>query len=185
MKKIFLFLILLVFTIPVLFAQKGYRVSDLSAGNFVFQNRKVHFDKTYPNTISMILLEQKLKSYNDPTSGMQVKSMQEDGIKGVMIRYQLNWTTAGFRNWKIPKILRYPINANFEVVRDNMSYRVRVTDIWFTNIQNPGSQQHLTLEDMVVKPNRLGFTKKKRAMRVLYVLDKNLEEMFSGSQPQW
>lgn len=185
MKKIFLFLILLVFTSPVLLGQKGYRVSDLIAGNFVFQNRKVHFDKTYPNTISMTFLEQKLKSYNDPTSGMQVKSIQEDGMKGVMIRYQLDWTTAGFRNWKIPKILRYPINANFEVVRDNMSYRVRVTDIWFTNLQNPGSQQHLTLEDMVVKPNRLGFTKKKRAMRVLYVLDMNLEEMFSGSQPQW
>ncbi len=185
MKKVCLILTLLVFTSLVLFAQIGYRISDLSAGNFVFQNRKVHFDKTYPNTISMTLLEQKLKSYNDPTSGMQVKSMQEDGMKGVMIRYQLDWTTAGFRNWKIPKILRYPINANFEVVRDNMSYRVRVTDIWFTNIQNPGSQQHLTLEDMVVKPNRLGFTKKKRAMRVLYVLDKNLEEMFSGSLSQW
>lgn len=185
MRKVFFILVISLLTSSQVFSQKGYRVSDLSAGNFVFQNRKVHFDKTYPNTISMAFLEQKLKSYNDPLSGMQVKTMQDDGMKGVMIRYQLDWTTAGFRNWKIPKILRYPINANFEVVRDNMSYRVRVTDIWFTNTQNPGSQQHLTLENMVVKPNRLGFTKKKRAMRVLYVLDMNLEEMFSGSMPQW
>jgi len=185
MKKLILTVFIILSSFLALYAQKGYRKSDLSAGNFVFQNRKVHFDKTYPNTISMAFLEQKLKSYNDPTSGMQVKTMQDDGMKGVMIRYQLDWTTAGFRNWKIPKLLRYPINANFEVVRDNMSYRVRVTDIWFTNIQNPGSQQHLTLENMVVKPNGLGFSKKKKAMRVLYVLDTNLEEMFSGNPPQW
>lgn len=183
-KRLFIVIIILVASVQV-FSQKGYRISDLSAGNFVFQNGKVHFDKTYQNTISMAFLEQKLKSLNDPTSGMQVKSQRDDGLNGVMIRYQLDWTTAGFRNRKIPKFLRYPINANFEVVRDNMSYRVRVTDIWFTNQQSPGSQQHLALENMVVKPNRLGFSKNKRAMRALYILDMNLEEMFSGNTPRW
>jgi hypothetical protein len=185
MKKGLLILVIILLASAQAYSQKGYRISDLSAGNFVFQNRKVHFDKTYPNTISMAFLEQKLKSLNDPTSGMQVKTQRDDGMNGVMIRYQLDWTTAGYRNWKIPKFLRYPINANFEVVRDNMSYRVRVTDIWFTNLQNPGSQQHIALEDMVVKANRLGFSKKKRAMRALYILDMNLEEMFSGNTPQW
>lgn len=167
------------------YSQKGYRISDLSVGNFVFQNRKVHFEKTYPSTISMAVLEQKLKSLNDPTSGMQVKSQRDDGLNGVMIRYQLDWTNAGFRNWKIPKFLRYPINANFEVVRDNTSYRVRVTDIWFTNLQKPASQQHLAIENMVVKPNKLGFSKKKKAMRALYILDMNMEEMFSGNTQRW
>jgi hypothetical protein len=185
MKKGLFVLIIFLSASSQVFSQKGYRTSDLSAGNFVFQNRKVHFDKTYPNSISVAFLEQKLKSMNDPTSGMQVKSQSDDGLNGVMIRYQLDWTTAGFRNWKIPKFLRYPINANFEVARDNVSYRVRVTDIWFTNLQNPGSQQHLALENMVVKPGKLGFTKKKKAMRALYILDMNLEEMFSGNTQRW
>lgn len=185
MKKGLAILVIILLASSQVFSQKGYRISDLSAGNFVFQNRKVHFEKTYPNTISMVVLEQKLKSLNDPTSGMQVKSQRDDGLNGVMIRYQLDWTTAGFRNWKIPKFLRYPINANFEVVRDNMSYRVRVTEIWFTNLKNPGSQQHLAIENMVVKPNRLGFSKKKKAMRALYILDMNLEEMFSGNTQRW
>lgn len=181
MKKRLFILIIFLSASTHVFSQKGYRTSDLSAGNFVFQNRKVHFDKTYPNSISVAFLEQKLKSMNDPTSGMQVKSQRDDGLNGVMIRYQLDWTTSGFRNWKIPKFLRYPINANFEVTRENMSYRVRVTDIWFTNLQDPGSQQHLAIENMVVKPNKLGFTKKKQAMRALYILDMNLEVMFSGN----
>jgi hypothetical protein len=185
MKKWLFILFIIILASSQVFSQKGYRISDLSAGNFVFQNRKVHFGKTYPNSISMAFLEQKLKSLNDPTSGMQVKSQSDDGLNGVMIRYQLDWTTAGFRNWKIPKFLRHPINANFEVVRDNMSYRVRVTDIWFTNLQNPGSQQHLAIENMVVKPNKLGFTKKKKVMRALYILDMNLEEMFSGNTQRW
>jgi hypothetical protein len=168
-----------------LFAQKGYRQSHLKAGNFLVQNRKVHFDKTYPQTISMVFLEQKLKSLNDPTSGMQIKSQKESEMKGVMIRYQLDWTTAGFRNWRIARNLKYPVNANFEVVREHNYYRVRITDIWFTNLSKPGSQQHLTLEDMVLKKNNLGFRKNKRAMRALYTLDLNLEDMFSSNPPVW
>jgi hypothetical protein len=97
-----------------------------------------------------------------------------------MIRYQLDWTTAGYKNRKIPDFLKFPLNANFEVVKDGMNYRVRVTDIWLTDIKKPGRQQHLRLEDMVVTKKGLAFTKDKKAMRALSILDENLEELFRG-----
>ncbi len=183
MKRTLLLLLALLLIAPV-YGQR-YRQSDLKAGNFVFQNRKVHFEKVYRHNLSMTNLERHLKSLNDPSSGMQVKIIDEAGMNGVMIRYQLDWTTAGFRNWKIPTYLRYPINANFEVVKNNGNYRVRVTDIWFSNMAKSGGNQHLTLENMVSKNLSIGFSKKKRAMRALSILDQNLEEMFSGIPAEW
>ncbi len=183
MKRTIILLLAMLLIAPV-YGQR-YRQSDLRAGNFVFQNRKVHFEKLYRHNLSMTNLERHLKSLNDPSSGMQVKTIDEAGMNGVMIRYQLDWTTAGFRNWKIPTYLRYPINANFEVVKNNGNYRVRVTDIWFSNIAKRGGNQHLKLEDMVSKNLSIGFSKKKRAMRALSILDQNLEAMFSGIPAEW
>lgn len=178
MKTRFILTFLALFVMHSLFAQGIYRQNDLNAGNFRLQNGKVHFEKAFNYPASMPALEKRLKSFNDPSSGMQVKDIYDTGMKGVMIRYQLDWTSSGFKNRKIPKFLRFPINANFEVIKDNNSYRVRVTDIWFTNMASPGTNQHLTLESMTLKKQGMAFTKKKKTMRALNILDENLENMF-------
>jgi len=178
MKTRFILMFLTLFVMQSLFAQDIYRQNDLNAGNFRLQNGKVHFEKAFNYPASLPALEKRLKSFNDPSSGMQVKDINDTGMKGVMIRYQLDWTSAGFKNRKIPKFLRFPINANFEVIKDNNAYRVRVTNIWFTNMASPGSNQHLTLESMTLKKQGMAFTKKKKTMRALNILDENLENMF-------
>jgi hypothetical protein len=176
-----LIIFILILTLPIPFtAKERYRQSDLHAGNFYLQNRKIQFEKRLPPSVSMQMLEKQLKSFNDPTSGMQVKANRPDGMNGVMIRYQLDWTTSGFRSRKIPKFLKQPINATFEVKKDGGDYLVRVTNMWFNNAINPGSQQHITLESMTLIKNGFAFTRKKRTLRALSVLDENLDLMFSG-----
>ncbi len=183
MKSRIIMIFLALFATLSIFAQGAYRLNDLNAGNFRLQNGKVHFDKAYNYPASMPALEKRLKSFNDPSAGMQVKDIYDTGMKGVMIRYQLDWTSAGFKNRKIPKFLRFPVNANFEVIKENNSYRVRVTDIWFTNMVSPGSNQHLTLESMTMKKQGMAFTKKKKTMRALNILDDNLAHMFMLNPP--
>lgn len=178
MKKIAFLLIF--FAAFQLNAKDKYRQSDLHAGNFYLQNRKLQFEIRLSASVSMQLLEKQLKSFNDPTSGMQVKSITSDGMNGVMIRYQLDWTTAGFRSRKIPKFLKQPINAVFEVKKEGNEFLVRVTNMWFNNTLNPGSQQHVTLESMTLIKNGFAIAKKKRTLRALSVLDENLDLIFSG-----
>lgn len=178
--KQFVAIFLSLFICAQLNAQPAYRKSDLTAGHFKLQNAKVYFEKTYQSPMSMEYLSEKLHQMNSPSAGFQVKKSSVEGINGVMIRYQLDWTTAGYKNRKIPDFLKFPFNANFEVVKDGINYRVRVTDIWLTNIKKPGSQQHLRLEDVVVTKKGLAFTKDKKAMRALSILDENLEELFRG-----
>jgi hypothetical protein len=160
--------------------QDSYRVSEIRAGNFEIVNGKVIFEKVYESPMSMDILEKNLKKLNDLNSGMQVKSLRKDGMNGVMIRYQLDWTAAGFKKRKIATFLRFPVNANFVVTRDGNNYQVRVADIWFTNTVNPGSQQHLSLESIVVMRQGLRFTRDKELLRSLSILDENFELMFQG-----
>ncbi len=178
MKKITA--VVLLFIPLFLLAKERYRQSDLHAGNFYLENQKLHFKKRLPATASMQQIERQLKSFNDPTSGMQVKSITPDGMNGVMVRYQLDWTTSGFRSRKVPLFLKQPINATFEVKKEGGDYLVRVTNIWFNNTINPGNQQHLTLENMTLIRNGFAISKKKRILRALSILDENLSRMFTA-----
>jgi hypothetical protein len=175
-----LFFIFCLFAAFTLSGQSSYRVSEIKAGNFVLHSGKLYFEKEYQNPISMELLEKNLKSHNDVAGGMQVKSVRSNGMNGVMIRYQLDWTSAGFKKRKIATFLRLPVNSNFEVTREGNTYRVRITDLWFNNTVAPGSQQHLSIESMMVTKQGLSITRKKKPLRALSILDENFEQLFRG-----
>jgi len=177
-----LFCLLLAF--PAL-SQSNYCLSDLKAGNFNLQNRQLVFEKEYNNPMAMTILEKKIKSLNSVNSGMQVKSLTDHGLNGVMIRYPLDWTAPGFKSRKISKFLKLPVNAIFEVKSEENSYKVRITGIWFSNTINPGSEQHLALENMVLIKNGFAISKKKKTLRALSILDENLEQMFRGKPNSW
>lgn len=88
MRNILLLSVLLFFTISSS-ARDPYRDSD--HGNFHLRNGKVYFEKTYNCCGDFAELEKKLKSYNSPNGGFQVKRTGEDTMNGVMVNYNLNW----------------------------------------------------------------------------------------------
>lgn len=179
MKKL-IFILAGLFVFTLIQAQTAFRKSDLIAGNFILQNGKVHFEKIYQSPMSMKNLSEKLESLSNTSTGLQVKKTSEEAINGVIIRHQIDWTASGSKNKKIPDFLKLPVNANFVVEKNGSNYRVRVTDIWFSNVTKPGSQQHLKLENMIVVKNGLALSKNKKAMRALMIFDESLQELFRG-----
>lgn len=151
---------------------------DGDHGNFYLRNGKVYFQKTYNYPVSFEALEKKLKSYNTPGSGFQVKKTEEDRMNGVIINYNLNWNYKELKTRKIEDFLKNPVNATFEVEKNGSSYQVTVNNIWFSEIKNPGNKSHNTLESIVTGKNGVVFTKNKRDLRALQMMDENFGWIF-------
>mgnify|MGYP001766247146 CR=1 FL=1 len=176
MRNILLLSVLLFFTISSS-ARDPYRDSD--HGNFHLRNGKVYFEKTYNCCGDFAELEKKLKSYNSPNGGFQVKRTGEDTMNGVMVNYNLNWNYKEMKTRKIADFLKNPANATFEVRKEGEAYQVTVNNIWFSDVKKPSNKRHLTLEDIVAdKKNRVIFTKDKKAMEALEMIDENFEWIF-------
>lgn len=176
MRNILLLSVVLFFTISSS-ARDPYRDSD--HGNFHLRNGKVYFEKTYNCCGDFAELEKKLKSYNSPNGGFQVKRTGEDTMNGVMVNYNLNWNYKEMKTRKIADFLKNPANATFEVKKEGEAYQVTVNNIWFSDVKKPSNKRHLTLEDIVAdKKNRVIFTKDKKAMEALEMIDENFEWIF-------
>jgi hypothetical protein len=177
-------LLAMLFVLPFgqLVAKKkpSFRNSDYKAGNFLLQNGKVYYEKITPSAIPLTKLSESLTSKNAPQAGLQVKSTEKDALKGIFIRKTFDWASMGYKPKKLPWFARMPINANFEMAAVEKGYRVRVTDIWFTNQMNPSANQHLKLEDVVLKKGGFALKKNKKVMRGLEMFDRGMSEIFTA-----
>lgn len=177
MKNI-LVLLLLTFSFSA-FSQLNrdpYRDSD--EGNFYLRNGKAFFQRTYNAGGSFESLQEKLTSYNLPNSGFQVKKVEGDKMNGVLLNYHLNWNYTDLKSKKIPEFLKYPANATFEIEKNGNAYQVTINNIWFTNPKGAKNQKLLTLESIVTGKGGVVFTKNKRELRALKMIDENFQEMF-------
>lgn len=176
-------LLSLLFLLPLgqLSAKKkpSYRNSDYKAGNFMLQNGKVYYEKVIASAIPLSKFSEGLTAKNAPQAGLQVKSTEKDAVKGVFIRKTFDWAAMGYKPKKLPLFAKMPINANFEMVAMDKGYRVRVTDVWFTNQLKPTANQHLKLEDAALKKSGFAFRKNKKAMRGLEMFDRSISEIFA------
>ena len=152
---------------------------DSDEGNFYLRNGKTFFQRTYNRPVSFPEMEKKLTSYNTPNSGFQVKKTSEDQMNGVLLNYHLNWNYKELKTRKIPAFLKYPANATFEVEKNAGAYQVTVNNIWFSAPVNQNNQQNLTLERIVTGKGGVVFTKKKRTLRALKMIDENFQEIFN------
>jgi len=178
MKNLFI-LIFLVMSISAFsqFNRDPYRDSD--EGNFYLRNGKAFFQKTYNSAVSFETMEEKLKSYNTPNSGFQVKKTSDNVMNGVLVNYHLNWNYAELKSRKIPEFMKYPANATFEIEKNGNSYQVTVNNIWFSNLNNQKNQSNLTMESIVTGKGGVVFTKKKKTLRVLKMIDENFQQIFN------
>lgn len=158
------------------FNRDPYRDSD--ERNFHLRNGKVFFQRTYNAPAPFEELEKKLMSYNTPNSGFQVKKTDGNKMNGVLINYHLNWNYSELKSRKIPVYLKYPANATFEVEKNGNAYQVTVNNIWFLNRENQKKQKNLTLESIVTGKGGVVFTKDKRKLRALEMIDGNFQWIF-------
>ncbi|HMM11896.1 MAG TPA: hypothetical protein PKE03_07375 [Bacteroidales bacterium] len=179
--KVLLLAALMMLPMMQLSAKKkpSYRNSDYKAGNFALQNGKLYYEKVITSAIPLTKLAENLESKNAPQAGIQVKSADKEAVRGVFIRKSFDWAGMGYKPKKIPWFARMPMNGNFEMVAMDKGYRVRVTDMWFTNQLKPSSNQHMKLEDIVLKKGGMALSKNKKTMRGLEILDKGISEIFA------
>ena len=176
--KSFLTLLFLVTSIAAFsqFNHDPYR--DADAGNFFLRNGKVFFQRTYNSPLSFEELETKLRSYNTPAGGFQINKTGKNIMNGVLVNFHLNWNYTELKSRKISDYLKYPANATYEIEKNGNAYQVRVNNIWFSNPKGTKNQKHLTIENMVVDKNGILFTKKKRDLLALKMIDENFQEIF-------
>lgn len=153
-----------------------YRDSD--EGNFYLRNGKVFFQKTYNSGVSFAVLEEKLMSYNNPGAGFQVKKTGPEKMNGVLVNYNLNWNYKEMKTRKIADFLKNPVNATFEVEKSGGVYQVTVNNIWFKDIKNPSNRAHNTLESIVTGKGGVQFTKHKKTLEALEMIDENFQWIF-------
>ncbi len=158
------------------FNRDPYRDSD--EGNFFLRNTNVYFQKTYNSGVNFDALEQKLKSYNSPGGGFQIKRTGENTMNGVIVNYNLNWNYKDLKSRKIADFLKYPVNAAFEVEKNGNSYQVTVSNIWFMDVKKPSNKRHLTLESMVTGEDGVVFTKNKKDLEAMKMIDENFQWIF-------
>ena len=176
MKKLLTFTLLLVsFSVYSQFNRDPYR--DATEGNFYLRNGQVFYQRTYNTPVSFDALEKKLTSYNTPNAGFQIKKTDGNKMSGVLLNYHFNWTHDNIKARKVPQYLKSPANATFEVEKTDGAYRVTVNNIWFSNTDSK-NQKHLTLESIVTGKSGVVFTKEKRPLRVLNMIDGNLQWIF-------
>lgn len=159
------------------FNRDPYR--DADQGNFYLRNGKVFFQRTYNYPVSFEQLEKKLQSYNTPNAGFQTKSKTQTTMNGVMLNYHLNWNYNELKSRKIPAYLKSPANATFEIEKTGNAYQVTVNNIWFAGAAANGKSA-LNLEEIVTGKGGVVFTKKKRPLRVLKMMDQNFEWIFNN-----
>ncbi len=175
-KLLFIAFVLINFSAFSQLNRDPYRDSD--EGNFYLRNGKAYFQRTYNAGASFDVLVEKLKSYNTPNGGFQIKKVENDKLNGVLINYHLNWNYKQLKSKKIPAFLKYPANATYEIEKNGNAYQVTVSNIWFSGPVNSGSQHQLTLESMVIGKGGVVFTKNKKALLALQMIDENFQEMF-------
>lgn len=176
MKNIFSIVFILLTLSSVAQLRDPYRDSD--QGNFFLRNGKVFFQKTYNSGVSFATLEQKLMSYNNPNAGFQIKKTNAEKMNGVLLNYNLNWNYKEMKTRKIASFLKKPVNAIFEVSKNGNAYQVTVSNIWFMDAQNSKNKSHQTLEDITRGKGGVVFTKNKKTLQALEMIDENFQWIF-------
>jgi hypothetical protein len=175
MKNI-LILLFLIFNFTAFSQFDPYRDSD--EGNFYLRNGKVYFQKTFNCAVDFAALEKKLKSYNSPNGGFQIKKTTDETMNGVLVNYNLNWNYKEMKSRKIADFLKNPVNATYEVTKNGNAYQVVVNNIWFMDVKKPSNKSHGTLESIVTGKGGVVFTKDKKTLEALDMIDENFQWIF-------
>jgi len=174
MKKLFLFAFAL-FTGAAMaqFVPNAY--SPTRIGDFIIQNGKIYYIKEVgmpfnPENYAGLLLQK-----NTPNEAIKVNMTRKEGLKGTFTNYPLDWASSGFKMKKLEPFLLMPFNATFEIEKQTHGYILKVTNIWFNDSK---AKRNLTLEDIVGAKKGNIFSKEKKEVLSLSILNANLNEIF-------
>ncbi len=170
------FILLLILFAGQAFAQfVQYPYHPTKIGDFSLQNGKIYYLKDVGLPFSPEKYAEQLLKKNTPNEAIKVNMVAKEGVKGTFTNYPLDWSSPGYKTKKLEPFLFTPFNATFEIVKLTNGYQLKVTNIWFNDQKQ---KRNLTLEDIVAAKNGNVFSKEKKEVRSLSILNMNLNEVF-------
>jgi len=183
MKRLIIFIFLLA-TVQ-LFAQISPNyISPVMVGNMNLQAGKVFYQNSFGGGSNLQKLAEKFKSKEQVYSVFNLNSVTLNEIKGTITNFQLNIDQYGVKRKKLAPFLTRPLNATFNIESAEGKNRVTVGSIWFKNLPGDKSLAHHNIETLITSKNGTVFLKKKKNLKSIAVIEKNLDELFKTATAQ-
>jgi hypothetical protein len=177
MKRLIIFIFMLA-TVQ-LFAQISPNyVSPVKVGSMNLQAGKVFYQNAIGSAGNLQKLAEKFKSKEQVYSVFNLNSVTPSEIKGTITNFQLNIDQYGVKRNKLAPFLTRPLNATFNIENIEGRNSVTVGSIWFKNLPGDKSLAHHNIETLVTSKNATVFLKKKKNLKSIAVIEKNLDELF-------
>ncbi|MDP2337710.1 MAG: hypothetical protein Q8N05_14955 [Bacteroidota bacterium] len=180
MKRLIIFVFVLV--TAQLFAQiNPVYISPVKVGNMNLQAGKVFYQNTFGGATNLPNLAVKFKSKEQVYSVFNLNSATSTEIKGTITNFQLNIDQYGVKRKKLAAFLVLPLNATFNIETVAGRNKITVSNIWFKNLPGDKSLGNRNIEAMVTSGSGTVFLKKKKNLKSITVIEKNLDELFSAA----
>ena len=156
-------------------------ISPVKVGSMNLQTGKVFYQNAINNGVNLQRLAEKIKTREQVYSVFNLNSVGPTEIKGTITNFQLNIDQYGVKRKKLASFLTRPLNATFNIESVEGRNNVTVGSIWFKNIPGDKGLAHLNIETLVTSSNATVFLKKKKNLKSITVIEKNLDELFKAA----
>lgn len=180
MKRLIIFIFMLA-TVQLVAQITPNYISPVKVGNMNLQTGKVFYQNAIGNAGNLQKLAEKFKSKEQVYSVFNLNSVTPSEIKGTITNFQLNIDQYGVKRKKLAPFLTRPLNATFNIENIEGRSRVTVGSIWFKNLPDDKSLAHHNIETLVTSKNATVFLKKKKNLKSIAVIEKNLDELFKAA----
>jgi hypothetical protein len=156
-------------------------ISPVKIGNMNLQAGKVFYQNSLSGGANIQKLAEKIKSKEQVYSVFNLNSVTPTEIKGTITNFQLNIDQYGVKRKKLAPFLTRPLNATFNIESSEGVNRVTVGSIWFNKLPGEKSLAHHNIEALVTSKNTTSFITKKKMLKSITVIEKNLDELFKAA----
>jgi len=156
-------------------------ISPVKVGSMNLQTGKVFYQNAIGSAVNLQKLAERFKSKEQVYSVFNLNSVTSTEIKGTITNFQLNIDQYGVKRKKLAAFLTRPLNATFNIESAEGKSRVTVGSIWFKNLPGDNSLAHHNLEILITSKNGSVFLKKKKYLKSITVIEKNLDELFKAA----
>jgi len=180
MKRLIIFVFVLA-TVQLFAQLNPVYISPVKVGNMNLQAGKAFYQNSFGGSANLQRLAEKFKSKEQVYSVFDLNLVTQKEIKGTITNFQLNIDQYGVKRKKLASFLTRPLNATFNIETVEGRSRVTVSNIWFKNLAGDKNMGHNNLEVLVTSKNATVFLKKKKNLKSLTVIEKNLDELFTAA----
>ncbi len=140
---------------------------------------RVYYSKYFSQSISLEAAQKELTKDNFPASGIQVKSVTDKKLNGVILSMPMEWHTFAGEKIEPSEQMKKPLNATFEIEKMDNGYKVTVQNIWFSNDWEHTNQENVVLEKYILNDKGFAFRSDSNTLRIIKHLCNRFESLFS------